>query len=1182
MSLPRLVAAGLQTYWKRHLNVALAVATATAVLTGALMMGDSMRASLRHLVLDRYQRIDQVLVTDHFFDTALADRLRQRAAFRDHFDAVGSTLLLPGSVEVPGGARAGGRARRRSATILGVGPWFWDLGGKTRPRRQPRGAELVLNRPLADQLRVAVGDEVLVRFARPAAIPADSPLGRKTDTAQSRRMRVVDVIPAVGLGRFDLSNSQQLPRNAYVPLDTLQSMLHRPGQANCLLVATTSIDRVATETEEQALESALRPTLSDYGLHWRAVRAEPNGKLVGNVFQLTSDQLLLPPEALEATWRTFADRHPQVVLTYLANWMAVGKSRIPYSTVTGVDSTAELGPLTTDVDGATIGPLSDDEIVLNTWAAEDLQRQGSPIRPGDRVTITYFQPESTHGRVVEREAVFRLKAVAPLAGPGKPPLGTNDPDLTPQVAGVTDAKSIADWEPPFPFDPSRVRTVPPHAEDETYWRDYRTTPKAFVSLAAARRLWASRFGTATAVRVAAGDGTTAAGLARDLLEQIKPARLGYLFRPVKRLGLAASRGTTPFAWLFLGFSMFLIAAAVMLIALFYQLGVQRRVAEVGLLRAVGMSNARVGRVMGGEGALVAVLGSGVGLLGGIGFAAAMLAALQSPHGWLGAIGVPFLHLAWTPTSLLLGYLLGVTVAVAVIGLTLACLRRRPLRQLLAGRVQAPRRVGRPGRMWLERAAWGLLAAAVGLGLAATRLGGEAQAGSFFGAGALTLVAACLDLWCRLRRESADPRVGGGRWPLLWLAWQNGSRHPGRSLLAIALVASAVYVILSISAFRLDPDDAGTGGFDWIATTVEPIYRDLSSDAGREELGLNQADTRQLDAATCVMLRVNRGDDASCLNLYQPRQPRVLGVPPSLIERDGFAWAGTAAATADQRANPWRLLERPIAGAVPAVLDMNTALYSLHLWKGVGERFEVEDGQGKRVTLEVVGLLKNSIFQGDVLLGETDFLRLYPRISGYRMVLIDAPGKEDASVRQPVDKVNEPTAQGSATGFVASRPGTAGVIDLLEQGLGDLGFEAVPTRERLKALLDVQNTYLSTFQSLGALGLLLGTLGVAAVQIRNVLERQGELALMRACGFSRRRLAGLVMLENGLLIVVGLLIGVVAALIAVLPHWLWGGASVPWRSLVALPVLVLMVGLTAGLAAVRQVLRAPLWSALRGE
>ncbi|MFV2068092.1 MAG: FtsX-like permease family protein, partial [Pirellulales bacterium] len=1059
MSLSRLVAAGLQYYWTRHLTVALAVATATAVLTGALVIGDSMRASLRHLVLDRYGRIDQVLLTDHFFEIALADRLRKAAAFRDPFVAVCPTLLLPGSVEAPRDARTDASAdaseRSRSATVIGVGPWFWDLGSKARPERQPHGAEIVLNEPLANRLQLAVGDEVIVRFARPASIPADSPLGQKTDTVQSRRMAIVAIVPAEGLGRFDLSNSQQLPRNAYVPLDTMQAMLQRPGQANTLLVATASADQVASEEESRALQSTLKPALADFGLHWRQVRIDRDGEPVRDFFQLVSERVLLPTEALDAVVSTFADRHPQVILTYLANWITVGRSRIPYSTVTGVDSTSELGPLTTDIDGNTIGPLADDEIVLNQWAAKDLDRQGTHLEIGDQVSIRYFEPESTHGRVVEREAVFRLKAIAPLARPGELPSGANDPDLTPQVAGVTDAESIADWEPPFPFDPSRVRTTPPHDEDEAYWRDYRATPKAFVSFAAAHRLWASRFGAATAVRIAGGGDVTVASLERDLLEKIDPTRLGYTFQPVKRRGLEASRGTTPFAGLFLGFSMFLIAAAVMLVALFFQLGVERRVAEVGLMRAVGMANARIARVVGGEGSVVAMLGSGVGLLGGVGFAAAMLALLQSPHGWLRAIGVPFLRLEWTSSSLLIGYFLGVVVGLLVIYLSLRRLRGRPVRQLLAGRLESSLPARRVAGSWPERGAWGLLIVAVGLGLAATRLGGEAQAGAFFGAGALTLSATCLQLGCRLRRESTDSIPGGGRWPLLWLAWQNSARHAGRSMLSIGLVASAVYVIVSISAFRLDPDDAGAGGFDWIATTVEPIYFDLASDSGREEFGFSGEVAQRLDATTCVMLRVNRGDDASCLNLYQPRQPRVLGVPPSLIERDGFVWVATAATTVDQRANPWRLLDQPIDGALPVVLDMNTALYSLHLWKGVGERFAIEDGQGKPVTFQVVGLLKNSIFQGAVLVSEANFLRLYPRVSGYRMVLIDVV-EEKAAVREPAGTSIGPEEQQGRVGDLAPHRTTSDVIGLLEQGLGDLGFEAVPTRERLEAFLDVQN------------------------------------------------------------------------------------------------------------------------------
>ena len=59
------------------------------------------------------------------------------------------------------------------------------------------------------------------------------------------------------------------------------------------------------------------------------------------------------------------------------------------------------------------------------------------------------------------------------------------------------------------------------------------------------------------------------------------------FLPVKQLGLAAASGTTPFDFLFLGFSFFLMASAVMLIALLFQLGVEQRVRELGTLGRSG-------------------------------------------------------------------------------------------------------------------------------------------------------------------------------------------------------------------------------------------------------------------------------------------------------------------------------------------------------------------------------------------------------------------------------------------------------------------------------------------------------------------------------------------------------------------------------------------------------------------
>ncbi|HET6879679.1 MAG TPA: ABC transporter permease, partial [Pirellulales bacterium] len=185
--------------------------------------------------------------------------------------------------------------------------------------------------------------------------------------------------------------------------------------------------------------------------------------------------------------------------------------------------------------------------------------------------------------------------------------------------------------------------------------------------------------------------------------------------------------------------------------------------------------------------------------------------------------------------------------------------------------------------------------------------------------------------------------------------------------------------------------------------------------------------------------------------------------------------------------------------------------------------------------------------------ETALLQHFPDITGYRYFLIDVPQADERKVE-------------AALGHT----------------LKDFGLDAQSTRRRLIDLMAVQNTYLSTFQSLGGLGLLLGTFGLAVVQLRNVLERRGELALLRAVGFRSALLGRMVMLENGLLLASGLLVGLVAALVAVWPHLASGGAALPWQSLGTTLLLVIVVGLLAGLAAVRATLSTPLLPALRRE
>ncbi len=275
---------------------------------------------------------------------------------------------------------------------------------------------------------------------------------------------------------------------------------------------------------------------------------------------------------------------------------------------------------------------------------------------------------------------------------------------------------------------------------------------------------------------------------------------------------------------------------------------------------------------------------------------------------------------------------------------------------------------------------------------------------------------------------------------------------------------------------------------------------------------------------------------------------MLGAGPAFIARGGFSWADAPAMP-----NPWEVLAAGNQSPVPVVLDQTTATYGLNPPQGRGDKLAVHDADDHRLDLQVAGLLNDSIFQGELLLNDESLRHYDPDAVGYRYFLIETP------------------------------PGKATLVQqALQQNLGDYGFATETTVDRLSALAAIQNTYLATFQSLGGLGLLLGTIGLAVVQWRNVLERRGELALLRAAGFPMTALAVMVALENLLLLALGLGIGILAALMAVLPHLIGHGAAVPFDQLALIFALVVATGMAASLAAMRGVQRTPILSALREE
>jgi ABC-type antimicrobial peptide transport system permease subunit len=979
-------------------------------------------------------------------------------------------------------------ARASHVSVYGVDARFWKFHG--RPGKAPHGREILLNPALASELGSKAGDSIVLRMQKPSAIPAEWLNGRKDDAGRAMRFTVRETLAPEELGEFSLRPQQGAVRAVFVPLSRLQRELELTGRANTILLGQPG--------GEPILKRAF--TLADLGIKLRtlderqAISMESDGALI-------SDALAASAQSAAAS----LGMNAAPLFTYLANTIRLGGHQIPYSLVTA------------ETHAPGLPDLGGDAIALNDWAAHDL---GAKI--GDTIALEYSVWKN-EGRLAAESASFQLSAIVPLTG------AAADRDLAPQYPGMTDAETLHDWDPPFPVDLRRIRP-----RDEEYWKAYRATPKAFIALEKGQQLWGSRFGRITSVRLTPPN---LDAFAKRLRETVDPLAAGLTVLPVRAQGLAAAQGSTDFGEYFTYFSFFLVISALVLTGLFFRLGIEQRLREIGTLRALGFSTGRIASLFLLEGTILSAAGGVLGMAGAAGFGALALLGLRTF--WVDAVGTRRLSLHVSAESLLFGAGAGLLTAVISIALSTRRLRKISPLRLLAGGVDATVLSRR------TRARYRVLAALAGLAAIALLAGAVVKridpAGGFFGAGALLLAAALLSEWTWLS-------TGGGGIPrsIARLGFRNAGFRPGRSILCIALVAMATFLVVAVDAFRqpvegfsADPQ-SGDGGYPLLAESILPIYYDLNSPAGQDSLNL----TALGSSASIARFRLRPGDDVSCLNLYQPRNPRILAPTPDFLRAGRFTFAGSVARGG---ANPWLLLEAaPQNGAIPAIVDANTLEYTLHLAMG-----DVFSSGG--VKLHIVGALADSLFQSEFLISEQNFVHLFPSLQGYRFFLIDtAPDRARQATRT------------------------------LEQALGDYGFDVQPTSARLASFHRVENTYLSTFQTLGSLGLILGTAGLAAVMLRNILERRRELALLEAMGYRASDLGLMVLSESLFLLFSGLGVGTVCALLAIAPAFASRGGHFSAASLILLLVGVLASGLLSSLVAMRAVTSAPLLRALRSE
>jgi putative ABC transport system permease protein len=1084
-------------YRKQHLALFLGMAVSAAVVTGALIVGDSIRYSLNKMVDTRLGKTQFAVVGgSRFMDAGLAGNLAQALQV-----PVAPVLMLQGIVIHPDSG-----TRVNKAGIIGIDSSF--IGISRSPFPVPADDEAVISRSIADRLNLKVGDELLVRVESANPIPVNAPFAREPAPTVALRLKIKAIATDDQLGRLNLGNDQSYVYNVFISVSFLGRKLDLAGLSNTMLIAGEQ-GKFTPSAIEDSLQSLW--SLKDLGLSVQKRHEKGTYDLISNrIFIDTVVQQVIERAGLPH----------QEAITYLVNDIGLKSKHTPYSFASAVSSSIS-GKI-----------LNDKEVIINKWTAEDLG-----ARVGDSVKLSFYEIGPLR-KLRETSQSFVIKDI----------IGNTanhiDSSLMPRFQGLSEAGNCSDWDAGVPIDLKRIRD-----KDEKYWDDYRGTPKVLLSLETGKKLWKNPFGSLTTMRFQETQ-VSENKLAAILRGRIKPSDIGLQVVEVHNEGALAAKNAVNFTELFIGMSFFIIVAGVLLTVLIYSLHFSRRSAETALLSGLGFSAKAIIRLRFAESSLVILMGSIAGSLLGILYNYGLIAALNTVWNEMIRTDMLFVHVKFA--SLLLGSVFSIIIA----GLPIYLVTSKKLKQPVAGQLKGYAKTGLAvsrnisktkvlGYLLLTLSCLLLMYsfAVAALDNAALYLSSAA----LFLTGGLFLVHGMLGNILPSPKDSI-PSIG-------MLAIRNLQRNPARSLSVIALLAAGTFTIMLTGAYRKtyygteNLRNSGTGGYLLWAETTSPVPFDLNNTDGKNRL--ITGNSNDLDGVRFLQFNRLEGDDASCLNLNQAQRPRLLAVNPGVFDSaEAFSFVRLLPGFSPE--HPWIGLEISFNDSTyPAFADQTVIQYSLK--RNIGDTLVYLNESGKVFRLILAGSLNNSVFQGNILVSDKVFRKQFPSSGGSKTILVDAPASKQALID-----------------------------NVLSQSLIDYGIEIAPTSQRLATFNSVENTYLTVFMALSGLGFIIGTIGLGIVLLRNIFERRQELALLLSLGFSRKKIYRIVFAENFLLLVIGFIIGILAALMGILPSLFSPSFRVQGGFLITLTTVIFLSGLLWIYFPLKAALKKPLIAALRGE
>lgn len=694
----------------------------------------------------------------------------------------------------------------------------------------------------------------------------------------------------------------------------------------------------------------------------------------------------------------------------------------------------------------------------------------------DSVLLTYFEVGPLR-QLKEKSAWFRVSKIVEQENQWA------DVDLMPDIPGLSDAGHCSDWETGVPVDLSEIRP-----KDEDYWNKYKGMPKAFVNVQTAHKLWGNRFGASTAIRL---NGLHTADLKKQVLTELQPQDVGFQVKDTKASGLQAANQGTDFGGLFIGLSFFVLFAALLLAYLMFQLYLNFRRAEIGTLHAIGFSPSKISRLFFFESVLLVLMGALLGLPIGLGYNSLIMDAINTI--WRDIVRTSILNIHVTPMAVIQAVLIVVAISLTTVWLIL----KKYARQQIIAIQQIPDKKMKTGKksLWL-----GLCFVFISILMMIWQgIGSELSAEIFFTSGfglmpGLILLVNYFFVW-----KENHPK---NQLSFKYYSYQLILANRRRNILIISFLSVGVFLVLSTGLNRkdltrnADQPSSGTGGYEFFAQTSFPVLYDLNSPEGRFELGLDDS------SAKFVQLQALSGDDASCLNLNRVIRPRVLGFDVTKFDKQQ-AFTFVSQSEELDVSHPWLSLEKPLSnGQIPAVADQTVIQWGLG--KSVGDTIVYQNEAGESIVLKLVGGLANSVFQGNILIADSLFYSNFPSVSGSQVFLIDAPESEE---------------------------------DNLRSAFRSYGLEIMPSKERLLLFYQIENTYLNIFLMLGALGLLIGTIGLGIIIFRSIYETRAQLALLEAIGFRKQTIRKMILSGNMLIVLLALILGLIPSILSALPSLL---------------------------------------------